>query len=130
MVASTFVHGRFSLNELSDEALVDPQVLSLASRITDADDPQSGYPHAYSGEVVVRTTSGRELRHREQINRGAVERPIGVADVVDKFMANVELAGMGQHQAQRIVDAVLAFDQLADAADFASLVAGAARLPA
>ncbi|MEO8694796.1 MAG: MmgE/PrpD family protein [Acidimicrobiales bacterium] len=130
VVASTFVHGRFSLNELSDEALVDPQVLSLASRITDADDPQSGYPHAYSGEVVVRTTSGRELRHREQINRGAVERPIGVADVVDKFMANVELAGMGQHQAQRIVDAVLAFDQLADAADFASLVAGAARLPA
>jgi 2-methylcitrate dehydratase PrpD len=130
VVASTFVHGRFSLNELSDEALGDPRVLTLAARVTDDDDPRSGYPQSYSGEVIVRTTTGRELRHREQINRGAIERPIGVADVVDKFVANVELAGMGEHEARRIVDAVLGLDRLADAADFASLVAGSARLPA
>ncbi|MEO5840925.1 MAG: MmgE/PrpD family protein [Acidimicrobiales bacterium] len=130
VVASTFVHGRFSLNELSDEALGDPHVLALASRITDSDDPLSGYPHAYSGEVIVRTTSGRELRHREQINRGAVERPISVADVVDKFVANVELAGIGEREAQRIVDAVLSLDRLDDAADFSLLMAGTARTPA
>ena len=78
VVAATMVRGRFSLGELSDEALSDPQVLALAARVVDRDDPLSGYPHAYSGEVIVRMKSGRELRHREQINRGAAERPISV----------------------------------------------------
>jgi 2-methylcitrate dehydratase PrpD len=130
VVAATLVHGRFSLNELSDEALGDSRVLALASRITDGDDPLSGYPHAYSGEVVVRTKGGRELRHREQINRGAVERPIGVADVIDKFVANVELAGVGERDAHRIVEAVLEIEGQDDAADFALLVAGTQKMPA
>ena len=128
VVAATLVHGRFSLNELNDEALGDARVLALASRITDDDDPLSGYPHAYSGEVVVRTKGGRELRHREQINRGAVERPIGVADVIDKFVANVELAGIGERDAHRIVEAVLGLEVQDDAADFALLVAGTQKM--
>lgn len=130
VVAATFVHGRFSLNELSDDALRDPRVLALAARIADGDDPLSGYPQAYSGEVIVRTKSGREVRHREQVNRGAIERPIGVADVVDKFVANVELAGIGERDAQGIIDAVLSLDKLDDAADFALLMSGTTRLPA
>jgi 2-methylcitrate dehydratase PrpD len=124
VVASTMVHGRFSLNELSDEALRDPRVLDLASRIHDGDDPESGYPQSYSGEIIVRTKSGRELRRREQVNRGGTERPIGVADVIDKFVANVELAGLGEREAQRIVEAVLTLDDCDDAAEFTLLVAG------
>jgi len=64
VVSATIVHGRFTLNELRDDALRDPRVLDLATRITDRNDPRSGYPQAYSGEVVVRTKSGREVRHR------------------------------------------------------------------
>ena len=130
VVAATLVHGRFSLNELSDDSLGDARVLALAARITDGDDPLSGYPHAYSGEVVVRTKRGRELRHREQINRGAVERPIGVADVIDKFVANVELAGISEREAHRLVDGVLALEQEDDAAEFALLMAGTEKMPA
>jgi 2-methylcitrate dehydratase PrpD len=122
VVAATLVHGRFSLNELSDEALRDPRVLALAARITHDDDPRSGYPDAYSGEVVVRTKSGRELRHREQVNRGAAERPIGVADVVEKFVANVELAGIGERAARCMVDGVLALDDHEAATRFVSLI--------
>ena len=128
VVAATLVNSRFSLSELSDDALRDPRVLDLATRITDADDPLSGYPHAYSGEVIVRTKSGRELRHREQVNRGAIERPIGVADVVDKFMANVELAGVGAREAQRMIDAVLTLDSCDDTAEFARQMAGRKKL--
>src|SRR4029078_776005 len=35
VVAATLVHGRFSLNELSDDALGDARVLALAAPITD-----------------------------------------------------------------------------------------------
>ena len=100
-------------------------MLDLATRITDRDDPLSGYPHAYSGEVIVRTKTGRELRHREQVNRGAAERPIGASEVLDKFMANVELAGISNGEARRIADAVLSLDAVDDAADFASLLIAA-----
>jgi 2-methylcitrate dehydratase PrpD len=123
VVATTLVHGRFSLNELRDDALRDPRVLDLATRINDDDDPLSGSPSVYSGEVILRTKSGRELRHREQINRGAAERPIGAADVVAKFVANVELAGIGESDAQRLIDAVMSVDEQVDAADFARLFA-------
>lgn len=129
VVAATFVHGRFSLNELDDSALRDPRVLDLAARITDRDDPLSGYPHAYSGELVVRTTSGRELRHREQINRGAIERPISAADVVEKFVANVELAGIGSSDARRMINAVVSLDDCDNAAVFAEMMSGEGARP-
>ena len=119
VVAATIERGRFSLNELSHDALRDQRVLALAERVTSRDDPHSGYPHAYSGEVIVRTKAGHELRHREQINRGAVERPIGPADVIEKFMANAELAAIATADARRIVDEVLAIDTLVDVTGFA-----------
>ena len=74
VVAATLVHGRFSLSELSDEVLRDPRVLALAARVVDRDDPASGYPHAYSGEVIVRTKSGRRTPRRA---RGPGGRPRG-----------------------------------------------------
>ena len=74
--------------------------------------------------------SGRELRHREQINRGAAERPIGAGDVVDKFVANVELAGMGEREAHQIVEAVLTLDECDDAAEFALLMSAPPKSPA
>ena len=128
VVAATLVHGRFSLNELADDALRDARVLDLATRITDRDDPLSGYPHAYSGEVIVRTKAGREFRHREQINRGAIDRPIGAREVVDKFVANLEVAGVDERAAHRLVDAVLSLDTCADSEEFASLLTAAPRL--
>ena len=119
VVAATIERGRFSLNELRDEALRDPRILALAERVTSRDDARSAYPQAYSGEVIVHTTAGRELRHREQINRGAAERPIGAADVIEKFMANTELAAIAIADARRIVDGVLAIDAYADVTGFA-----------
>jgi 2-methylcitrate dehydratase PrpD len=123
VVGATLVHGRFSLNELDDRALRDPRVLAVAARVTNEDDPNSGYPHAYSGEVVVRTKSGRELRHREQVNRGAPERPIGTADVIEKFMANAELAAVSGHDARRVVGEVLALEGCDDIARLAEALA-------
>jgi 2-methylcitrate dehydratase PrpD len=123
VIAATFVHERFTLNELDDRALHDPRILMLAERVTNDDDPHSGYPHAYSGEIVVRTKAGRVLRHREQVNRGAVGRPIEHDDVVEKFRANAELARISERDAQRVVDRVLHVEHCTDVTDIAELLA-------
>jgi hypothetical protein len=64
----------------------------------------------FSGEVVITLHDGRELRHREPINRGAAERPILRDDIVVKFMDNAQMA-LQRARAQGILERVLAADR-------------------
>ena len=90
-VATALLKGRFGLADLDEAALRDEQVLALAGKVEYEIDPDSPFPTYYSGEVVVTLSDGRELRHREHVNRGAAERPIANADVERKFIDNMQL---------------------------------------
>ncbi len=118
IVATALVHGSFGLQHLEDSALTDPEVLALAKNVHYEVDPKSPFPKYYSGEVIVTTKDGRELRHREEINRGAADRPISNADVEKKFIENATLA-VSSARAREIRDLVLALEQLDDAAELA-----------
>lgn len=115
-VAAAFTRGQFTLAELYDDALTDPDILDLARRVTYEPDPRSGFPRHYTGEVIVETTDGRTLRHREQVNRGADDRPLSADDIERKFRDNMALVA-GPDVAERVRDAVLALDTYDDAAD-------------
>ena len=88
VVAASLRAGRFGLAELEEGALADPETLALAAKVGYRADPDSRFPRTYSGEVVVRLADGRELRHREAVNRGAAERPLSNAEVEAKFLDN------------------------------------------
>lgn len=122
-VAAALARGQFTLAELDDDVLADREVLDLAGRVDYATDPDSGFPQHYSGEVVIETTDGRTLRHREQINRGSADRPLTKDDVVTKFRENMALVSAGE-VADRVLDAVETLDQYEDAATFADIVRG------
>ena len=95
-----------SRRELEPGAIDDPEVLGLAEKVEYAVDPDSGYPKYFSGEVIVRTRDGRELRHREHINRGSPDRPLTADEIVRKFCDNAELA-VTETCASSILNAVL-----------------------
>ena len=118
IVATALARGSFGLQHLEESALADPAVLALANRVEYAVDPDSPFPRSYSGEVIVTTVDGRELRHREEVNRGAAERPISNGDVESKFMDNATLA-VSRTRAAEIRDLVLAMDRMADIAELA-----------
>jgi 2-methylcitrate dehydratase PrpD len=122
IVATSLVHGRFALEHLEDAALADPQVQALAQRVDYEIDPRSTFPRHYTGEVVVTLRDGRELRHREDINRGDAQRPISNADIVKKFMGNAGLA-VSPARAGQLRDLVLGMESL-DARAFAEGLAG------
>jgi 2-methylcitrate dehydratase PrpD len=109
-VAASLRAGKFGLAELEDAALRDPETLALAAKVACEVDPDSGFPRHYSGEVVVRLADGRELRHREQVNRGSADRPLSNSDVEAKFMENASFA-VPKQRALEILDAVLALDE-------------------
>lgn len=121
VTAAAFARGRFTLEELEESAWTDPEILDLAARVTHEPDPDSAFPTYFSGEVVVTTTDGRELRHREQVNRGAGERPLGEADVVEKFRGTASLA-LSDGRVEEVARAVLALDECDDVRDFAAVL--------
>ena len=110
IVATGLARGNFNLAHLEDAALADAEVLALAQRVEYEVDPAAPFPKYYSGEVVVVTRDGRELRQREEINRGAADRPISNDEIVTKFIDNARLAVSASHAAE-IRDLVLAMDR-------------------
>ena len=125
LVSAALVRGRLTLAEL--DALNDPDILELARRVGYAADPNSPFPRTYSGELVVHTTDGRTLRQREEINRGATERPLSNADIVAKYEGNAALAFSPETMA-RVQEAVLGLESAPSATVFAAVLspAGAA----
>jgi 2-methylcitrate dehydratase PrpD len=124
-VASAFVHGRFGLAELEPQALADPVTLAVAAKVDYEADPRSAFPKYYSGEVIVTLKDGRELSHREHMNRGASDRPLSPADIVAKFRENAAMALAPAHVA-RIEEAVLGLDDGISARELSKLLAGRA----
>ena len=122
VVAACFVRGRFGFAELEDAALRDPEILALAQRVSHEADPQSAFPKYFSGGVVVKTKDGRELVHMEKVNRGAGERALTAAEIVEKFMDNAQFV-LSRGKAERIRDCVLALEKHG-ARDLSALLAG------
>ncbi|TQJ29912.1 MmgE/PrpD family protein [Microbacterium sp. SLBN-146] len=121
VVAASLVHGEFGLSQLEDDALTDAATLALAARVTHEADPDSAFPRAFSGEIIVRRTDGSTVRHRESINRGAGDRPLPAADIEEKFRSNAAMA-VRQEQAEAILTAVHALESFDDVGEFTALL--------
>lgn len=106
IVGTVVTRRQFTLAELEPEELSDPSSLSVAAKVRYQIDPSSTFPKHFCGEVIITTNDGRELRHRESVNRGADERPLSAAEIEDKFMSNVEIV-TSRSVGERVLDSVM-----------------------
>jgi 2-methylcitrate dehydratase PrpD len=113
IIAAALARGRFTLDELEGSAYTDPEILALCDRIAYKRDPEMNSLRYYSGGVVIETTDGRRLEHREMHNRGSDANPLGAADIEAKYWSNATRA-VGRDRAQRVLDAVMGLDTAAD----------------
>lgn len=118
VVAATVSRRGFGLGELQPEALADREILDLAAKVGYADDPESGFPKHFSGELIINTTDGRELRHREQVNRGADQRPLSGDEISMKFHENMATVTT-RATADRVEALVLGMDGNSSATELA-----------
>ncbi|WP_203432967.1 MmgE/PrpD family protein [Jiangella asiatica] len=111
-VASALTRRRFTRDELTPAVRGDPVVRELARRTTYGPDPDSLFPRAFSGEVRIRLDDGSLVTHREQVNRGALERPLSPAEIRAKFDANIAgvLSPDGADELARLVAALPELD--------------------
>jgi 2-methylcitrate dehydratase PrpD len=113
IIAAALIRGRFTLAELTPEAISDPGILALAERVDYRVDPASGFPRYYSGELAVTTTDGSCLRRREHMNRGCGDRPLSEAEIVRKFHDNARRAVAPERPAE-IAEIMLGLDAAID----------------
>ena len=109
IAAACFVRGQFGLAELEPEALTDPTILALADKVDCEADPNADFPRVYPGALVVTTKDGREFIHTESVNRGAAERALTEAEIVEKYHANASRA-VSQAKADAVKQAVLSLE--------------------
>ncbi len=113
--------GRLGLAELEPAALGDPQVLALAARVACRPDPDSLFPRYFSAGVEVETRSGGRFAHHEPVNRGAGDRALTNAEIVEKFHANAAPA-LGEARAGAVAAHVLDMERLTGKALMQALV--------
>jgi 2-methylcitrate dehydratase PrpD len=77
LLATALLHGRVTLDHLTEEAIRDSEVLALADRIQVEEDPAftKDYPTSYSTEVSLKLRSGEELKGFRDCPRGDPEAP-------------------------------------------------------
>lgn len=121
-VACSFVRGRFGLRELEQPAYTDPGLRALARKVSYEVDPASGFPKIRSGELIVRTKNGKELRRLEEI---LPDEPAADAQIVAKYMENAQMA-VSAARAARIRDLVLGIENENDARRIAGELGGGA----
>jgi len=111
--AAMVVHGSVGVATYTDEAIADPQVLSLARRVRYETKEYATYPHAFPGGVRIRMRDGRALEADFPYQQGGPENPMSPGEVRTKFRENASLAlGIGDLEA--LEEAVLAFEEQDD----------------
>jgi 2-methylcitrate dehydratase PrpD len=119
LLATILVRGRAGLAEFADEAVRDPEVLTVARRVTYELDAAIDYPRQFVGDVEITLTDGRLLGERQDRPRGGPDAPLTRAEVEAKFRGNAALA-LPPDQVDAVIRAV---DGLAADAPLADLLA-------
>ena len=91
-LATRLVTGRLDVGSFTDEAIADPVVAALSTRVDHELRRYSDRPDSFGGGVRVVTTDGRVLEREFRYQRGGAENPVSTADVLAKFRTN---AGYG-----------------------------------
>jgi hypothetical protein len=114
------MRGSFGMAELAESSYGNPQMRDLASKMTYAIDPNSGFPKTRSGEVLVTMNNGEVYQCREEINP---DEPADAESIITKFMDNAAMA-IAPARAKTVRDLILGLEEVADARAVMRLLSG------
>jgi hypothetical protein len=113
LLRSPLFKDRLALADFDADALKDPDVLKLSSKIRLEDDANSGSPKYASGHVFVKTNDGKVYEERQHIHPGHIENPVSAADVQEKYLYNA-LRLVSQEKAKSLMRQVMSIERLSN----------------
>jgi aconitate decarboxylase len=115
-LAMIALHRDASVGQYQEGQLADPAALAFMQRITAFEDDgleAMGAAFRHACRLELRTKDGRTFRHERLARRGSPEAPVGAAEIVRKFEANVQ-AVRSMEAATNLRDMVICMDTLPD----------------
>jgi len=116
-VAVSLLWGRADLEAFSDQAVQDPQLKGLASKLSFLDDPSFTFEAA---EVCLLMHDGGKIRHRIDAAKGGLEHPMTDADLAAKFRAQISWRGI-DIDADRLIASLVTIEDAEDGAAFLAM---------
>ncbi|HZD41523.1 MAG TPA: hypothetical protein VE131_12430, partial [Terriglobales bacterium] len=120
-IAVILVRGKAGLEEFSDQAILDPAILSSAKKVRYQLDPTIDYPRHFSGHVKIRLADGTVLEENQPHPRGGLESPLPPGEIEDKFRANAKLA-LSENMVEAIIATVRRLEELPKIEKLSSLL--------
>jgi len=120
-IAAILVRGRAGLEEFSDAAIHDAEILSLAKRVRYELDPALDYPRHFSGHVKIKLRNGAVLEENQPYPRGGLESPLPPSEIEEKFRANAGMT-LPQKKVERIIATVRRLEDLAKIEELSDLL--------
>ena len=103
-IAFALVHGGLGLSAFAEASIEDRRVRALAQKIGYRIDPGNPYPAAFTGHIRALRSDGQLIEERQPHLRGGAQQPLSLAEIEDKFAANVSHGGWSQAQARAALD--------------------------
>ena len=105
------IRGRAGLEEFSEAAIHNPELLELASKVRYELDPTIDYPRHFEGHVQVTMKNGSVFTEDQLHPRGGYEDPLPPEEIEAKFRANAQLA-LDENRVEEVVKLVQRLERL------------------
>ena len=98
LLATSFMRGNVGFEHFSEQAVHDPEVLALSSKVKFVIDPNNPYPKAFTGHIRAVMKDGRVIEERQPHFRGGASEPLSRQDIEDKFALNARHGGWSKEK--------------------------------
>jgi 2-methylcitrate dehydratase PrpD len=103
LLATGFVRGGVGLDAFTGQAVRDPAVLALSSKVGYVIDPDNPYPNGFTGHIRAVLNDGSVVEERQPHFRGGAKEPLTRADIAEKFTLNVRHGGWDDMRASSVL---------------------------
>jgi 2-methylcitrate dehydratase PrpD len=110
-IAVMLIRGQAGLEEFSEAAIRDTELLALAEKVRYELDPTIDYPRHFEGHVQVRMKDGSIFTEDQLHPRGGYEDPLPPEEIEAKFRANAQLA-LDENRVEEVVKLVQRLERL------------------
>ena len=102
-MALGFYEDDAGLAQFNDDKAHDVRLVRLSSKISYRIDPENEYPRNYSGHMIAKLKSGREIEINQPHMRGGMREPLTYQEIVEKFYSNAKHGGWAETLGDRFL---------------------------
>ena len=118
-VAAALVEGRFTVDEVSDEAVKKPQILRIARKVGRS--VNSNFLDYQNAKVNIKLKNGESYEHSPEQAIGSPEMPASREIIEAKFKSSTKHV-LSEERMQEVIDTVDKLDKLDDVSRLVSLL--------